>query len=74
MVKRLTVTGSTMRPRTAIEKAAIGTALHDFVWSWLEAGLVRPIIFETLPWTDIAHAHQIMENSTHVGKIILKIS
>jgi NADPH2:quinone reductase len=74
MVKRLTVTGSTMRPRTAVEKAAIAKSLHDCVWSWLEAGTVRPVISETLPWTDVARAHQLMENSTHVGKIILKLS
>ncbi|MBW4036836.1 MAG: NAD(P)H-quinone oxidoreductase [Proteobacteria bacterium] len=74
MVKRLTVTGSTMRPRTAVEKAAIAKSLHDFVWSWLEAGTVLPVISETLPWTDVARAHQLMENSAHVGKIILKVS
>jgi NADPH2:quinone reductase len=74
MVKRLTVTGSTMRPRTAAEKAAIGVALHDFVWSWLDSGAVRPVIFETIDWADVARAHEIMENSSHVGKIILKIS
>jgi NADPH2:quinone reductase len=74
MVKRLTVTGSTMRPRTAVEKAAIAKSLHDFVWSWLEAGTVRPVISEALPWTDVATAHQLMENSAHVGKIILKVS
>lgn len=74
MVKRLTVTGSTMRPRTPAEKAAIAKSLHDFVWSWLETGAVRPVISETLPWTDVARAHQLMENSAHVGKIILKVS
>ncbi|MCW8306733.1 NAD(P)H-quinone oxidoreductase [Acidiphilium sp. PA] len=73
MVKRLTVTGSTMRPRTAAEKAAIATSLHNVVWSWLEAGTVRPVIAATLPWSDVAQAHQLMENSTHVGKIILNL-
>ncbi len=74
MVKRLTITGSTMRPRTAIEKAVIGASLHDVVWPWLDAGRVRSVISADLPWTDVAHAHQLMENSAHVGKIILKIS
>lgn len=73
MVKRLTVTGSTMRPRTAQEKGAIATSLHKFVWSWLEAGSVRPIVFETVPWVNVSKAHQVMENSTHIGKIILEI-
>lgn len=74
MVKRLTVTGSTMRPRTAAEKAAIATLLHETVWPWLEAGRVRPVIAETASWESVSKMHQVMENSSHVGKIILKIS
>lgn len=74
MVKRLTVTGSTMRPRTAAEKAAIATQLHETVWPWLEAGRVRPVIAETASWESVSKMHHVMENSSHVGKIILKIS
>ncbi|MDX5932021.1 NAD(P)H-quinone oxidoreductase [Acidiphilium acidophilum] len=74
MIKRLTVTGSTMRPRTAAEKAAIATQLHETVWPWLEAGRVRPVIAETASWESVSKMHQVMENSSHVGKIILKIS
>lgn len=74
MVKRLTVTGSTMRPRTAAEKAAIAAQLHETVWPWLEAGRVRPVIAETASWESVSKMHQVMENSSHVGKIILKIS
>ncbi|MDD2877753.1 MAG: NAD(P)H-quinone oxidoreductase [Acidiphilium sp.] len=74
MMKRLTVTGSTMRPRTACEKAVIAEALHDLVWPWLEAGTVRPVIYETCQWSDVSKAHRLMENSSHVGKIILNIS
>ncbi|MEE3502837.1 NAD(P)H-quinone oxidoreductase [Acidiphilium acidophilum] len=74
MVKRLTVTGSTMRPRTAAEKAAIATQLHETVWPWLEAGRVLPVIAETASWESVSKMHQVMENSSHVGKIILKIS
>ncbi|MDD2861051.1 MAG: NAD(P)H-quinone oxidoreductase [Acidiphilium sp.] len=74
MVKRLTVTGSTMRPRTAAEKAAIATQLHETVWPWLEAGRVRPVIAETASWESVSKMHQVMENSSHIGKIILKVS
>lgn len=74
MVKRLTVTGSTMRPRTAAEKAAIATQLHETVWPWLEAGRVRPVIAKTASWESVSKMHQVMENSSHIGKIILKVS
>jgi NADPH2:quinone reductase len=74
MVKRLTVTGSTMRPRTAAEKAAIATDLHKVVWPWLESGRVRPIVAEAASWRAVSTMHQVMENSSHIGKIILKLS
>ncbi|MGC9271220.1 NAD(P)H-quinone oxidoreductase [Acidiphilium sp.] len=74
MVKRLTVTGSTMRPRSAAEKAAIARSLHNVVWPWLESGVVRPVIFQTLDWRDVSKSHMIMEKSDHVGKIIMRIN
>jgi putative PIG3 family NAD(P)H quinone oxidoreductase len=71
MVKRLTITGSTLRPRTVAEKAAIAQALHRKVWPLLEAGDVRPIIFQTFPLAQAAAAHALMESSRHIGKIML---
>jgi NADPH2:quinone reductase len=74
MVKRLTVTGSTMRPRSAAEKAAIARNLHRVVWPWLESGAVRPVIAAQEKWRGVSKIHQLMENSSHVGKLILMIS
>ncbi len=71
MLKRLTFTGSTLRPRTVAEKAAIARALEEKVWPLLEAGKCRPVIHATFPLKDAAKAHALMESSAHVGKIIL---
>lgn len=73
MVKRLTVTGSTMRPRTAEEKRAIRDELRDQVWPLLEAGKVAPVIHTVLPFDQVAEAHRLMETSSHIGKIILDL-
>ncbi len=72
MVKRLTVTGSTMRPRTAEEKRAIRDDLQGQVWPLLEAGTISPVIHSVLPFADVAQAHRLMETSSHIGKIVLK--
>jgi putative PIG3 family NAD(P)H quinone oxidoreductase len=71
MVRRLTITGSTLRPRSVAEKGEIAAALKRQVWPWLEEGSVRPIIHSTFPLAQAAAAHQLMESSAHVGKIIL---
>ena len=71
MVKRLTLTGSTLRPRSVDEKAAIARALRERVWPLLESGRVRPVIDRTFPLTDAAAAHRLMESGVHVGKIVL---
>jgi putative PIG3 family NAD(P)H quinone oxidoreductase len=73
MVKRLTVTGSTMRPRTADEKRAIRDELLSEVWPLLEAGKVSPVIHSVLPFDDVVEAHRLMETSSHIGKIVLKL-
>jgi putative PIG3 family NAD(P)H quinone oxidoreductase len=73
MVKRLTVTGSTMRPRTADEKQAIRDDLLAEVWPLLEKGEVAPVIHAVLPFAKVAEAHRLMEESNHIGKIILTI-
>jgi putative PIG3 family NAD(P)H quinone oxidoreductase len=69
--RRLTVTGSTLRPRSVEEKGAIITALRKEVWPLLESRKVRPIVYRRLPLTDAAAAHRLMESSEHVGKIVL---
>jgi NADPH2:quinone reductase len=71
MVKRQTLTGSTLRPRSVAEKGAIANALKDRVWPLIEAGRVQPIIFKTFPLTEASAAHRLMESSAHIGKIVL---
>jgi len=73
MTKRLTVTGSTMRPRTADEKRGIRDELLAEVWPLLEAGTVAPVIHAVLPFEQVVEAHRMMENSSHIGKIMLQL-
>jgi putative PIG3 family NAD(P)H quinone oxidoreductase len=69
--RRLTITGSTLRPRPVAEKGAIAEALRREVWPLLESGRVRPIVHATFPLADAAAAHALMESSQHTGKIVL---
>ncbi|MGI9524080.1 MAG: NAD(P)H-quinone oxidoreductase [Hyphomicrobiaceae bacterium] len=71
MLKRLTWTGSTLRPRTIEQKGAIAKALQEKVWPLLAAGTVRPVIHCTMPLAAAGEAHRLMESSKHIGKIIL---
>lgn len=71
MLKRLTLTGSTMRARTVAQKAEVAAALREKVWPLLDAGTVRPVIHATFPLEDTREAHELMESSRHVGKIVL---
>ncbi len=71
MRKRLTITGSLLRPRDTGFKSAIAAKLKEFVWPWLESGKVKPVIFETFPLEKAAEAHRLMESSKHIGKIVL---
>jgi putative PIG3 family NAD(P)H quinone oxidoreductase len=73
MVRRLTLTGSTLRPRSVEQKAAIARALHREVWPLLESGAVRPVIYRTFPLAEAASAHRLMETSAHIGKIVLVV-
>jgi NADPH2:quinone reductase len=74
MRKRLTLTGSTLRPRSVAEKGAIAAALREHVWPLLERQAVRPIIHATFPLEQAADAHRLMESSAHIGKIALTTS
>ena len=69
--RRLTITGSTLRPRPVAFKAAIARALRERVWPKLAAGEVRPVIHQVFAAADAAQAHAMMESSTHVGKLVL---
>jgi NADPH2:quinone reductase len=73
MVKRLTVTGSTMRPRSPEEKRAIRDDLMTEVWPRLERGELAPVIHTVLPFEEVVEAHRLMESSEHIGKIVLKL-
>lgn len=74
MMKRITVTGSTLRARSLAEKAAIATALKQHVWPLLQAEQCLPLIHATLPLHEAAAAHQMMESGVHTGKIVLTVS
>ncbi len=73
MRKRLTYTGSTLRPRSVAQKGAIAAALKEKVWPLLDAGTVRPLIHATFPLAEAAKAHALMEAHTHIGKIMLTV-
>ncbi|MGE0210629.1 MAG: NAD(P)H-quinone oxidoreductase [Parvibaculaceae bacterium] len=73
MLKRLTLTGSTLRIRPVAEKAKIAEALEKHVWPLIEEGKVKPQLFRTFPLKDAAAAHALMESSAHIGKIVLEI-
>ena len=74
MTQRLTVTGSTLRPRSAADKAAIATTLADQVWPLLADGAIAPVIAQVFDLDQAAEAHRLMESSTHMGKILLKVA
>jgi putative PIG3 family NAD(P)H quinone oxidoreductase len=71
--RRLTITGSTLRPRSVEEKGQIAAEVRREVWPLLESGKVKPLIYRTFPLGDAAAAHRLMESSEHVGKIVLTV-
>ncbi len=68
---RLTITGSTLRPRSVAFKSAIAASLKKSVWPWLESGKVKPVIHEVFPAAEAARAHALMESNRHIGKLVL---
>jgi NADPH2:quinone reductase len=72
--RRLTITGSTLRPRPVAFKARIARELRARVWPLLEEGKIKPVIYKVFPLDQAAAAHALMESSEHVGKIVLKVS
>ncbi|HVH27372.1 MAG TPA: NAD(P)H-quinone oxidoreductase [Vicinamibacterales bacterium] len=71
LTRRLTITASTLRPRSAAEKGAIADAVFKHVWPLLESGTVRPVIHATFALRSAADAHRLLESSRHIGKIVL---
>ncbi|MFL6660026.1 MAG: NAD(P)H-quinone oxidoreductase [Massilia sp.] len=71
--RRLSISGSTLRPRPVAFKAAIAKQLQQHVWPLIGAGKIKPVIFKTFPLAEAAQAHALMESSTHVGKIMLQV-
>ena len=74
MLKRLTFTGSTLRARPNHEKARLANELRAQIWPHLERGQMLPHIFKTFDLAQAAAAHELMESSTHIGKIMLKVA
>jgi NADPH2:quinone reductase len=74
MVKRLTITGSTLRPQSDAAKAEIAEGLRKHVWPLLDAGRIAPVMDSEFAFEDAAKAHARMETSEHIGKIVLKVA
>ncbi len=74
MLKRLIVTGSTMRPRTTAQKGEVAAELRQKIWPVLSAGRAGPVIHKVFPLAEAAAAHSLMESSTHIGKIMLQVA
>ncbi len=73
LIRRQTITGSTLRPQSGDAKAAIADALREKVWPLLDAGKIGPVIQKTLPLAEAGAAHALMESSAHIGKIMLTV-
>jgi len=73
MLKRLTITGSTLRARDDQFKANIAAKLYKYVWPMLEDGRIKPVIHAVLPLKEAYHVHDLIENRAHIGKIVLEI-
>ena len=73
MRRRLTISGSTLRPRSADFKAALAAAVEAHVWPLVAAGKLRPVMHQAFPLAEAAAAHELMESSAHIGKIVLEV-
>ena len=69
--RRLTITGSTLRPRSVAFKSAIAASLKRSAWPWLESGRVKPVVHEVFPAAEASRAHALMESNRHIGKLVL---
>ena len=73
MMRRLTLTGSTLRPRSVMFKSLVAEELARTVWPHVEAGRLKPVIDSVFPLADAAKAHALMDSGAHVGKIVLQV-
>lgn len=73
MVKRLTITGSTLRVREKEFKGEIADRLEQHVWPLLESGAIKPVVYKTFPLAEAAQAHALVESSAHIGKVVLEL-
>ena len=73
MRRRLTLTGSTLRPRPVEFKGAIANRLRERIWPLIEAGKIKPVLYRTFPLAEASEAHRLMESSQHIGKIVLTV-
>jgi NADPH2:quinone reductase len=73
MRRRLTITGSTLRPRSTEFKGAIARSLREKIWPLIEAGRIKPQVYKTFALADASEAHRLMESSQHIGKIVLTL-
>ena len=73
MLKRLTITGSTLRPQTVERKGTIAGALKERIWPLIASGGIKPVIHATFPLAEAAEAHRLMESGNHIGKIVLVV-
>ncbi len=71
--RRVTITGSTLRPRPVAFKGAIAKSLREKIWPLIEAGRIQPVIYKTFPLAQASEAHKLMESSQHIGKIVLML-
>jgi len=74
MIRRLSITGSTLRPQSDLAKARIAVALHSQVWPLLASGRIAPVIDSEFALDDAAEAHRRLESSAHIGKIVLRVA
>jgi putative PIG3 family NAD(P)H quinone oxidoreductase len=73
LMRRLAITGSTLRPRPVAFKGAIAKNLREKIWPLIEAGKIKPVIYQTFPLAQAGEAHKLMESSQHIGKIVLAV-
>jgi NADPH2:quinone reductase len=73
MRRRLTLTGSTLRPRPVAFKGAIAARLRERIWPLIEAGKIRPVIYKSFALAEAAEAHRLMETNAHIGKLVLTL-
>jgi NADPH2:quinone reductase len=73
LVRRLSITGSTLRPRTVEFKTGVANALREKIWPLIDAGRIQPVIFKTFALAQASAAHELIESGQHIGKVVLEV-